>query len=188
MNSSSASCFWTGVGLFTSVWDVFALPQLMLYSVYLNPTSFAGGSSALLWFDNDSKQAGRTVGPRLSAHSHGIVLNLLRLSHEHLVRVSVAATKRWQGGEEGQVHTCHVAKGSRNTNSEQAGIWNQEIIRRLWRGAAHRGVLSLPSSRTQEHLPREDPTLRAGSSRINHSLRQCPTAGSSGGIFPVEVP
>lgn len=180
------------MGLFTSVWDVFALPQLMLYSVYLNPTSFAGGSSALLWFDNDSKQAGRTVGPRLSAHSHGIVLNLLRLSHEHLVRVSVAATKP-RGGEE-QGHTCHVAKGSRNTNSEQGRHLepgdNTEAMEGgcSWTGTAHRGVLSLPSSRTQEHLPREDPTLRAGSSRINQSLRQCPTAGSSGGIFPVEVP
>lgn len=182
------------MGLFASVRDVFALPQLMLYSVYLNLTSFAGGSSALLWFDNDSKQAGRTVGPRLSAHSHGIVLNLLRLSHEHLVRVSVAATKRWQGGEEGQVHTCHVAKGSRNTNSEQGRHLepgdNTEAMEGgcAWRGTAHRGVLSLPSSRTQEHLPREDPTLRAGSSWINQSLRQCPTAGSLGGIFPVEVP
>lgn len=55
LNSSSASWFWTGVGLSASVRNFFSLPHLMLFSAYLNPTSFAGDASALLWFDNDSK-------------------------------------------------------------------------------------------------------------------------------------
>lgn len=110
------SCLWTGVGLFASVRNSFSLPQLMLFSVYLNPTSFARDSSALLWFDNDSKQAGGTLGPRLAPHSHDIVLNLLRCSDEHLVRVSVAATKP-QGGEE-QVHTSTLPRHQRKSEPE----------------------------------------------------------------------
>lgn len=166
------------MGLFSSVRNFFSLPQLMLFSVYLNPTSFAGESSALLWFD-DSKQAGRTLGPRLSAHSHGIVLNLLRSSDEHLVRISVAASKP-QGGEE-QVHTSTLPRHQRKSEHELR-TGQAPGSRRICGGYGRELLIGASSACFLTEVRNTPPGMIPPSMGwvfpISHSLKQCPTAGS----------
>ena len=95
--------------------------------------------------------------------------------HNILVRVSIPAqnimTKK-QVGEE-RVYSAYIStllfitKGSQDRNSHRAGTWRQELIQRLWRGAAYwlasPGLLILLSFRTQDHQPRDGTTHKGPS-------------------------
>ena len=87
-------------------------------------------------------------------------------------------------------------EGNQDRNSNRAGIWKQELKQRPWRSVAYwiapRGLLSLPSYRTQDHQPRMVPPTMGWApphqTLIRKMLSGLPSTQYNGGIFLTEIP
>jgi hypothetical protein len=81
----------------------------------------------------------------------------------------------------------------RKSGLELKQVRKQELVQRPWRyGCLLTGLLSLPCSacfltEPKTNQPR-DGTTHNRPSPLDHQLRKCSTAGSHGGISPMEVP
>jgi len=60
-------------------------------------------------------------------------------------------------------------EGSQDRNLSRAGTWRQELMQRLWRGAAYwLSLHGLLSCRTQGHQPRDDPAPLSIAKKMYH--------------------